>query len=508
MAHQFGSRLIWQEISPAPFESAWSIFAKLQALNAMSPRRVHSIIADPSCKDANAHVLAFRDSSWIDFDRFSNVLGVNESRLRAAFLDQLGFAHLDQSGRFGIKVCRDCLEKGYHSVFFELGFVDICPWHHKKLEPPCDYCYSTVFRSGLKKGLNQINGSHISTEVMWQSQYSSCKHIQFNDGLVGKLNGLSQVEEQSIYERSAELLRWWEIVSTNPELANFLSQNSFDDRDEFRLRMLFSAAELLAGKCPWPVGIIRGLVRTQRWFESKADAVESAGERVPRASEWDIIYRSVRRHIFSRYVRPHRGCWNELSSYKYYDIRGLDSDTCCPVSLAYSAWRMSVEHLRNFEALKSKKLRNNRILAMTLDGPQSANSIRAHASLLYAYFFSIWGEILSHVGIDSFAIADSYVQWNSDLIAAIFSPNLDSFESGESGGEWTLVFSDPNVSQKKSFASCCGRLKKTDWMISSEVPYHWTDMQGSKGTDYGQPIFKLKKNERGQRRASYKYICI
>jgi len=506
MANQFALRLIWQEISPAPFESAWSIFAKLQALNAMSPRRVHSIIADPSCKDVNAHVLAFRDSSWIDFDRFSNVLGVNESRLRAAFLDQLGFAHLDQSGRFGIKVCRECLEKGYHSVFFELGFVDICPWHHKKLEPPCDYCYSTVFRSGLKKSLNQINGS-ISTEVMWQRQYSSCKHIQFNDGLVGKLNGLSQVEEQSIYERSAELLRWWEIVSANPELANFLSQNSFDDRDEFRLRMLFGAAELLAGKCPWPVGITRGPVRTQRWCESKCDSADNAGGRVPRASDWDVVYRSVRRHIFSHYVRPHRDCWKELSSYCRSDTKRLDSDTCCPVSLAYSAWRMSVEHLRNFEGLKSEKLRSHPVLAMTLDRPQPTNSIRAHASLLYAYFFSIWGEILHHAGVNSFAIADSNAQWNRDLITAIYSPR-GACNSGESGGEWTLVFAEPTALQRKSFVSCCGRSKQKYWMISSEIQEYWTDIWLGDGRDYGQPIFKLKKYERGRLRASYKYICL
>lgn len=508
MANQHGSKLIWQEISPAPFESAWSIFAKLQALNTMSPTQVHSMIADPTCKDANARELAFRDSSWIDFDRFSNALGVNKNRLRAAFLDQLGFTLRNNLPTLGIKVCRDCLEKGYHSVFFELGFVDICPWHNKKLDAPCDYCRSTVFRSGLKKRQNQMHMGNISKGAKWQNLHSSCEHIQFNDGQVGKSNGLSQFEEEAIYERCTALLRWWKVVSTNPEMAAFLSRNSFDDRNEPRLRMLFGAAEQLAGKCPWPVGITRGPVRTQRWFESNRDALECVSDRVPRASDWDVVYRSVRRHIFSRYVRPHRDCWNELSSYWRYDTKRLDSDTCCPVSLAYSAWRMSVEHLRNFEALKSDKLRNNRILAMTLDWPQPANSIRAHVSLLYAYFFSIWGEILGHVGIDSFAIADSDMQWNRDLITAIYSPNLDSCRLSESRGEWTLVFSEPKVLQNKSFVSCCGQSKQKDWMISSQLQEHWTDIWWGGGTDYGQPIFKLRKSERGRRRASYKYICL
>lgn len=508
MAIQLGSKLIWQEISPAPFESAWSIFSKVQALNTMSPSRVHSMIADPARKDSNSRELDFRNSSWIDFDRFSNALGVNENRLRSAFLDQLGFTHWDHSPIPGIKVCRDCLEKGYHSVFFELGFVDICPWHYKKLDMPCDYCRSTVFRSGLEKRKNQIHGVNVSEGAEWRDLHSSCEHIQFNDGRVGKSNGFSRVEEEAVYERCAALLRWWKVVSTNPEIAAFLSRYSFDDPHELRLRMMFGAAEQLAGKCPWPVGISRGPVRTQRWLESKRDAVDNVGGRVPRASDWDVVYRSVRRQIFSRYVRPHRDCWKELSSYWRYDTKRLDSDTCCPVSLAYAAWRMSVEHLRNFEALKSDKLKSNPILAMQLNWPQPANSLRAHASLLYAYFFSIWGEILRHVGVDSFAIADSNVQWNRDLITAMYSPHWDSCSSGESGGEWTIVISEPKALQRKSLVRCCGRLKQKYWMISSQTQEHWTDIYWGGGTDYGQPIFKLRKFELGRSRATYKYICI
>lgn len=507
MADQLNSKLIWQEITPAPFESAWSIFAKVQALNSISPSKVHSMIADRTRKDSNPRELDFRDSSWIDFNRFSNLLGVNENRLRAAFLDQLGFHHCSQSLRPGIKICRDCLAKGYHSVFFELGFVDICPWHYKKLETPCNYCCSTVFSSGLKKRGTPIHGINVSEGTEWRDLHSACEHIKFNDGRVEKSNGLSKIEEEKVYERCAALLQWWEVVSTNPEIAAFLSQYSFDGRRGLHLRMIFGAAEQLAGKCPWPVGITRGPVRAQRWCESKCDSVDNVGGRVPRASDWDVVYRSVRRHIFSHYVRPHRDCWKELSSYCSSDTKRLDSDTCCPVSLAYSAWRMSVEHLRNFEGLKSEKLRSHPVLEMTLDRPQPANSIRAHASLLYAYFFSIWGEILRHAGVNSFAIADSNAQWNRDLITAIYSPSLGACNSGESGGEWTLVFAEPKALQRKSFVSCCGRSKQKYWMIYSQIQEHWTDIWDD-GRDYGQPIFKLKKQERGRLRATYKYICL
>jgi hypothetical protein len=509
MAGQPGSKLIWQEISPAPFESAWSIFAKLLALNAMSPSRVRSMIADPT--HASGGELDFRDSSWIDFNRFCNALGVSENRLCAAFLDQLGFNNGESVSHQwygpGIKLCQDCLAKGYHSVFFELGFVDICPWHYKKLDEPCDSCRFTVFRSGIKKRRDKSHEG-ISEITEWQELLSSCGHIHSNDGRVGKLNGLSPVEEEAVASRCSALLRWWRNVSKNPEIASFLSQYSFGDVKEIHLRAIFGAAEQIAGKCPWPVGISRGPVRTQRWVEAEYAAVDPVGDLAPRASEWDVVYRSVRRHIFSHYVRHHRDCWNELTSYRRYDARKLDSETCCPISLAYAVWRMHIERLRTIDALKSEKLKNHPIREMTIDWPQAANSLQARAGLAYAYFFRILEEILRHIGVDSFAIADSGVQWTHDFMTTLFAPDLGQSNANTGKGEWTLIFGEPKNLQRKVFVSCCGRPKRKYWMISNQLQVHWTDTHWRYDSDYGQPLFKLRKTDFGRRNVSYEYICI
>lgn len=513
MADQLGSKLVWQDISPAPFESAWSIFAKLLALNAISPSRIRSMIADPTREDAKGHELDFRDSSWIDFDRFSNALGVNENRLRAAFLDQLGFENDGESGpkqwyRSGIKLCQECLKRGYHCVFFELGFVDICPWHHEALDVPCDSCCTTVFHSGIKKRRDKLHNLKATEIAKSQEMSSTCGHIHFNNDRVGRLNGLSFVEENAIASRCAALLRWWRNVSKNPEIAAFLSQYSFGENKEIHLRAIFGAAELIAGECPWPIGISRGPVRTQRWVESEYVAVNPVGDLAPRASEWDVAYRSVRRHIFSRYVRHHRDCWNELTSYRRYDARKLDSDTCCPVALAYAVWRMHVERLRTIDALRSEKLRSHPIRAMTLDWPQAANSLEARASLAYAYFFRILEEIIRHIGVDSFAISDSEVQWTHDFMTTLFAPDLDQSTTNIGGGEWTLIFGDPKYLQRKAFACCCGRPKRKYWMISNQLQEYWTDIHWRYDSGYGQPLFKLRKTDFGRRNASYEYICV
>lgn len=512
MAGKLGLKLIWQEVSPAPFESAWSIFAKLLALNAMSPARINSIIADPMSDSSTGNVLDFRDSSWIDFNRFGSALGVNENRLRAAFLDQLGFSDrtsmISQRYRSGIKLCQECLERGYHCVFFELGFVDICPWHHKALDVPCDSCRTTVFRSGIKRRRETLHESNASETSEWHEMSSSCGHIHFNGGRIGKLNGLSLVEEEIIASHCAALLRWWRSVSKNPEIAAFLSQYSLGDEKEMQLRTIFCAAELIAGKCPWPVGITRGPVRTQRWVEPGCAEANSVEEIAPRASEWDVVYRSVRRHIFNRIVRHHRDCWNELTSYCHYDARKLDSDACCPVSLAYAVWRMHVERLRTIDALKSGKLRSRAIRSMTLEWPQTASSLQARASLAYVYFYRILEEILRHIGEDSFAISDSETQWTRDFITPLFSSDQDQSGANIGKGEWILIFGDPKYLLRKAFVHCCGRPKSKDWMISGQLQVHWTDTHWRYDSGYGQPLFKLRKTDFGRRNASYEYICI
>lgn len=512
MSEKLGSKLIWQGIAPAPFESAWSIFAKLLALNAVSPARVCSIIADPMSNSSTWNALDFRDSSWVDFNRFSSALGVNENRLRAAFLDQLGFSDrvsmLNQQHRSGIKLCQECLERGYHCVLFELGFVDICPWHYKTLDVPCDSCFTTVFRSGLKRHREKLHECNASEMPEWQEMSSSCGHIHFNDSRVGMLNRLSPDEEKNIALHCTALLRWWMSVSKNPEIAAYLSQYSFSNDNENHLRAIFSAAELIAGKCPWPVAISRGPVRTQRWVESECAAATTIEELVPHASEWGVAYRSVRRHIFNCFVRPHRDCWNELTSYHRYDARKLDSDTCCPVSLAYAVLRMHVERIRTIDALRSEKLRSHSIRAMTLEWPQTANSLQARTSLAYAYFFRILEEILRHIGVDSFAIADSETQWTSNFITALFSSEQDQSGANIGKGEWVLIFGDPKYLQRKAFVSCCGRPKTKYWMISSQLQEYWTDTHWQYDSGYGQPLFKLRKTDFGRRNASYEYICI
>jgi hypothetical protein len=511
MTIELGSRLIWQSNSPAPFESAWSIFAKLMALNGQKPDRIASFIADSGYRRS----LRFRDSSWINIARFSTALGVDQARLRQAFLDQLGFnmkvGKTDPWRGRGIKICVDCLKKGYHCVFFELGFVDICPWHKKKLESPCFHCSDAVTHLGLlavKNNNNQTtkeNNKIYSSE--WGEWHSSCNHIYFNDGQVGKLNELSTIEEKIIVSSCLEFLSWWKGVSKNSGISDYLLSNAYTDEKPAHLNKYFNAAENIAGPCPWPVEQLRQPIRCQSWMQHGKES-DYPSDRVPRKSAWDMVYRTIRRHIFNRYVSKHRVCWNELNHYSHDNSQQLDSDTVCPVALAYAAWRLSIEHLPSLEALDFVKFRDRPINLMRLSPPEFSNSVKSHASLLYVYFFHIWEEILQHTGKENFALWNSVFPDLDEKVAAMYISEADISDGDWLHGEWSLIFPDYKNLERQSFISCCGKYKQEYRMIFSFFENELHDTDSHQRVNYGTPIFKIKKSELGSRKTSYQYINI
>ena len=78
-------RMTWNSLDPAPYESAWSVFAKLMALNYCRPTDIANTIKYSEIKTLRK--IDLRNSSWIDFERFGALLNVDPNRLRAGFLD-------------------------------------------------------------------------------------------------------------------------------------------------------------------------------------------------------------------------------------------------------------------------------------------------------------------------------------------------------------------------------------------------------------------------------------
>lgn len=497
MTRHYGHKLIWSSFAPAPFESGWSLFAKLLLLNGMNANHIAAQISVTNYPIPPRPALNFRTSEWIDFHRFGLALGVEQDRLRSAFLDQMGFPVKSEKDGWqsspGIKICKECLAKGYHCVLFELAFIHTCPWHRTELERACSTCLRFVMYPS-KANRNEVPSAETSEQKTndFITASSNCGHIQFADSKFGRNHEFGLLELKIIAESCNRFLQWSREVGKNTELSRRLFQYEDHRVDEYWLQKHFAAAESIAGPCPWPIGQGGYSVRSHRWIHSPSNEAAEEEYRAPRKSDWDVIYRSIRRLLFNRYVRQHRTCWNELSDYCRIEALSLDSDTVCPVTLAFAAWRLATEQFINTEAFKIGSLRDHPIRIMRLDHRKVTPSLLTHASLLYAQFFYIWEEVLRLAGSQDFAIHLSGHLHGKDF--GIIPNVLDK------ASEWTVIIPDYQFMERLSFVSCCGRLKNSAWMLSPDPARHWHESDR-------HVLFKAK-HKGFMERASYVYINI
>lgn len=496
-------RLIWDSNAPAPFESAWSLFIKIMALNYLSPCLLHGIISVDG--DVYHHGLDFRRSHWVDFRKLELMLGVSENRLRGCFLDQL-FPTEYSTGvaTQGIKICMECLAKGYHSVFFELPFIDRCPWHDRALEPPCQNCYATVSYLGLRKprlGCKQIQEGRAIVDVG-----SGCGHIKFNSDSIHKLNQLFVSDEKEVVKHCMQLFRWAENALSRPEFTEkLLSPVSY--AQPVLLSKSLSAAEQIAGSCPWKSGIDRTSVGWVQW-QQPVFAHSQIWPVNECSGQYFQCYRAIRRHLFRRHVRPHRNCLVKMLKLSDEEFQELDSDRVCPVILAYFAWRAFIEMSVDIPNLLGKKVAPIGIAGTHLNFPGYINTLRGACNLLVVRFYNLWEKIEKEAGARGFSISiiRGPVQEDTLLIDSrveeIYWDNCQS-------RKWTVLIPKPGYLEAKGLSRCSGRRKKysvTHSFVNNTVLYRYAIDGEENG--FSSVIFQAKRTHLGNIQRKMKHINV
>jgi|APLak6261684236_1056157.scaffolds.fasta_scaffold02721_2 hypothetical protein len=484
-------KLIWQKQSPVMFESAWCLFVKLLSFNPITPKQLAKLIAK---KDNPVDSLEYWRSTWIDFTKFSELLDVDPIRLKTGYLDQLKVFTSDELNYglvTGIKFCPECIQKGYHCIFFQMGFIESCPWHHVKLEAPCFTCAEMLRKTGLKE-VKQSGGS---------IHKSQCGHVLFNESQIPSLNMFSEAEEAIVNKYCAEFLHWWDRVSKCIDVWKFLSQSKFIRDDLDNLPKYLSAAESIAGSCPWPLSTSIAGIRTMCWkqkmpepTDSNSESVEPFDDQVPRKSEVDIFYRAIRRYLFRRFIKPHRNCWQELSNYSYLNSQDMSSDKACIVTMAFIAWRLSIENFLNLEVLKIGKFHDRPIIEFRLTHEEYMKTVQGQISLMYAHFFYIWEYILRLSGDEKYAITLSTFRGDKSDFAVSYN-----FE------EWLLIMPNYKMLEIQSFIKCCGLKKYSGWMLSPGYVSQWFLEKNAEYSWDNGLMFKLHKD---RKRGGYKYVQV
>lgn len=469
----YASKLIWQEISPAPFESGWSIFSKLIGLNAISPRKVAQLICKPDGDKFWKSNLYYKDGAWIDFDRFGQLLNVDPDRLRTGFLDTWGDIQTDYITSKGEKSCNTCLSKGYHSVFFELGFIDTCPWHTEKLRP-CRYCLTTIYRRGLKVEQDKSNSE-------WFKRSSECKHITVYDKIISRTNLMDDDELIEIENSSVQFCEWWNKVKAQPEIFQFLAKTDYPQHEAKFIGIFLNAAQEIAGICPWPLDYSRYPVRTLDWHKNdqSCEDYDIGNSSASRSSLWGQNYRSVRKHLYRRYIKPHKACWNLLTNTHPYNLYHFDGDTACYACLAFATWRLLNENLLVLEGFKDPKVRTFYLKLFELPEENFVQSNRAYLNLLYAQFFTIWQLIITKSSIWKVAVNVGN-RYHKDYIPFITYNDI-----------CTVLIPSPDYLLKQSVEHCANRRKNCDSVFYPNFNEDWFEYLQYQNANDNQILFKM-----------------
>jgi hypothetical protein len=378
MARRPGAqRLTWNPELQFPFESGWSLFQKVKVLNNLRDHELVELIALEPVPLRKGRLRDCADSSWIDFDRFSELLEVPAAELKNGFWDQLGIA-VERPPEYELRHCKMCWTMHrYHCVLFDLAWLTRCPWHGFSVGTPDGMLVATA---------GTIDARGEPPAVPFDDLLSSIRMGRPNrNRMIGCV---------------LEYLEWWRSVQAAvPEadalLSSLVSTAHMSKRrpEAFRWQAGFAHARAPMRYNSW---ILEDVAPVNCRYARVTDAGRSSGAFNDNYSIRDGIgccYRAIRRHIFRRYVRRHRACLRGLAKLSRDDCLSLAADGICATCLAYAVWRMSIEQIIVVEGLFVPR-RTNYEIRLTELSASSPSDDRARLSFTYMQFFGIWSAIV------------------------------------------------------------------------------------------------------------------
>lgn len=476
-------RLTWNPVFPAPYESGWSIFAKLVALNNMSLNEVSALIQRDEIVVDSSNILNLADSSWIDFEKFSMLLDVGVDRLKTGFWDQVG-AKLNVGSGYEIRHCPQCWALGYHCIFFDLTNLLSCPWHCCALTESCAKCATpSIFKiRSLPNTSNGLFCLHCGIKLSNFSNILSFKSID---------KDLNATKEKYC----SELIGWWKCLGQHVPFRDLLLADILSVGDLSRNRR--------RNKPLWQIAYALSVVKNIPGWSFQSSPIDArhanwpigANEENPFTENPRIqsddgrCYRSLRRYIYKRFIRPHRRCHGTLISYGHDECLTIDGEQICIVSLAFLVWRMSIEGLCNIEGLRYHR-RND--FSLKFMGPNEIfhSSLLSRLQWSYFSFFGIWNEFSTLCGTRKFRVessdmrCDEHLHWACSLTEHRKDRGLCCVKQAE----FHILYPDSSPLVDRAQQRCLERRKLGRDMLDirrydNDCDYTWTGYNESNFRD-------------------------
>lgn len=524
-----GARLTWNPGSIAPFESAWSVFAKVMATNFLTWEELRRLLSEPS-PVAEMSENEFLSCQWLSLDTYASLLRESRAAIEMGFLDALGFPKSLLHAR-GIRQCPECTRAGYHCTLFSLGALTHCPWHRCPLTRGCVKCGMAVRR---------MDPRHLAEVAVCPE--CSTRIVDLPRCLLGITD--SQLR-QTAEDCCKRIVAWWRAVSTKEPTANDLLGDALGSMadgacgDYVKLKWGAAIALEPPPEC-WPARGSCTAATVVKWQEPSNDAVHHDHD------TWETLvtryYRSVRRHIFRNFIRPHRRCLAFLTSAQHPVHYCLDREHACTVCIAYISWRRANEQpiaaiAREFERLKlteeifahgdflrtrtggrARRFSGDR---PALDHARQDQSIRPWAlrqpslnglplsadlvpRLLYAEFLRIWME-LEVDNVDANVRIEVNPLMDGGLRLPVAEGNRCSARSIRGARVFTVVLPDKKALAGHAAARCENRRLYGQSMVNAHAEFN-ADGFGWGRREPASLLFKLRCRHGSDSRI-YTYVC-
>lgn len=407
-------RLTWDTLDPAPFESGWSIFLKVMCKNYLSVYELMKLIKKNDFSSQGIYVLNLGDSSWIDFDKFGQLLNINPDRLKTGFLDNLGFLSLtNKLKRYKVRHCPVCIKHGYHCALFDLALINECPWHHVSLIDACAGCVTPRTMGGDLSLLDNKAKICSQCEMTLREFLTLVNSNRFDLNMSATVLGYC-----------VEFVEWWgKVRGRSAGFTQLIRELSLlggnQEYGEKQSSLLLGYAQILSPETIfWKFSIKPFPVKYSECLNISS-LKKNNTEEFYSSIEIGRIYRSIRRNIYKKFIRQNRNYYNALLSLSRDETLNLRADRVNCAIISFVIWRMSIEGICNIEGLKFARKSTFSLRLMSPENTRIVFSEITKVKWCYFGFFGLWyklnTELIKHqrISIDIFPYipCDGFVYW-------------------------------------------------------------------------------------------------
>jgi hypothetical protein len=434
-----------------------------------------TLVSNDQSARASSIVIDFVDTTWIDFERFSSILGIEKARLYAGTWQGMGIKQ-GYSRNHGIRHCAECWKEGFHCALFDIEVLAICPLHKCPLS---SLCFGCITHSTFNvRQSTSLSGPRFCTR---------CRNILPRREVYASFN--APLFADAMDRHCSSLLDWWSDVGVKCQQRDVLLCDLLqvgrpvDVANDHRAWQLFiSRSVSVKSELDWafkikPEGARMSVLAPAQVVDKSSNTITDFQSTQERRNQVAKGYRALRRHLFNRFIRPHSACYNKLIALDKENCLSLDYEKVCLAAVAYLTWRMSIEGLVRVEGLKAPREKNFELQLMR---PAALDNLTVEHELIWSYcsFMGIWRKLVQLRGVRNLRIEksdgyrDGYFYWVG------FSDHATDAVTGKLG----ILY--PDIEEiRESKRVCLNRNPAKDsivdlkWYLPKEFVYVTNDSQ-------------------------------